>query len=249
MRELNNLLASFTLLTRLPFWRLKQVPQESFSRVVDYWSLVGWLTGGVTAAVIWLSDGILPPATAVALALAVRVLLTGALHEDGLGDFFDGFGGGRGRERTLAIMKDSHIGSYGVLGLILYFLTLCSLLAALPPAEAAVAVLAGDPLAKWAASQQVNLLPYARTAAESKVGVVYRRMSPVAWCVSAVAGWLPAALWLPAEWWGAVLFPVGAMALLVGMVRRRIGGYTGDCCGALFLLCEWSFYLGICLMR
>ncbi len=245
MRELNNLLASFTLLTRLPFWRLKPVPKESFAHVVDYWPLVGWLTGGVAAAVIWCAGGVLPKMTAVVLALSVRVLLTGALHEDGLADFFDGFGGGRDRERTLAIMKDSRIGSYGVLGLILYYLSLVSLLSSLAPAQAAVAVLAGDPLAKWIASQQVNLLPYARTAAESKVGVVYRRMSPVAWCVSAAAGLLPVVLWLPSEWWGAVLFPVFMLVLLAAMMRRRIGGYTGDCCGAVFLLCEWAFYLGI----
>ncbi len=245
MRELNNLLASFTLLTRLPFWRLKQVPQESFAHVVDYWPVVGWLTGGAAAAVVWCAGGVLPEVTAVVLALAVRVLLTGALHEDGLADFFDGFGGGRDRERTLAIMKDSHIGSYGVLGLILYYLAIVSLLSSLTPAAAAAALVTGDPLAKWIASQQVNLLPYARTARDSKVGVVYRRMSPIAWCVSAAAGLLPAVLWLRSELWGAVLFPLIVLVLLVAMMRRRIGGYTGDCCGAVFLLCELSFYLGI----
>lgn len=81
------------------------------------------------------------------------------------------------------------------------------------------------------------------------MGVVYRRMSPVAWCVSAAAGLLPAVLWMPGAWWGAALFPAAMMLVLAGMMRRRIGGYTGDCCGAAFLLCEWSFYLGIWIVK
>ena len=67
------------------------------------------------------SSFIFPPVVAVLLGVAARVLVTGALHEDGLADFFDGFGGGTERDSVLRIMKDSHIGSYGVLGLVFYF--------------------------------------------------------------------------------------------------------------------------------
>ena len=105
------------MLTRLPFWKIKEVPAECFKHVVPYWPLVGWLTGGVMAAVLWLAGQIMPMSLAWILALIARLLVTGCLHEDGLADFLDGFGGGTTRERTLAIMKDSHIGSYGVIGL------------------------------------------------------------------------------------------------------------------------------------
>ena len=115
------------MLTRLPFWKIKEVPAECFKHVVPYWPLVGWLTGGVMAAVLWLAGQIMPVSLAWILALIARLLVTGCLHEDGLADFFDGFGGGTTRERTLAIMKDSHIGSYGVIGLICYFLLLLQL--------------------------------------------------------------------------------------------------------------------------
>jgi len=246
---LDDLLASFTLLTRLPFWRLRQIPAECFSRAVDYWPLVGWLTGGVTAGVLWLASAFFPVPAAVVMAFAARVLLTGAFHEDGLGDFFDGFGGGRTREQTLEIMKDSRTGSYGVLGLVFYYASLFSLVAGLPVDTALVAVLVGDPLAKWIASQIVNLLPYARAAEQSKVGAVYRRMTPGVWAISAAAGVLPALLWLPSELWGAVAAPAAVMAGLVWAMRRRIGGYTGDCCGAAFLLCELAFYAGIWVVR
>ena len=126
-----NILAAFIFFTRLPFWRIREVPAECFKHVVPYWPLSGWLTGSIMAGVLWLSAQILPFSVAVLLALAARLLITGALHEDGLADFFDGFGGGTNRERILSIMKDSHIGSYGVIGLIFYFLLLWSLLMSL----------------------------------------------------------------------------------------------------------------------
>ena len=117
-----HLLAALIFFTRLPFWRLRDVPSECFKHVVPYWPLVGWLTGGLMAASLWLCAQVMPLAAAWIVALTVRLLVTGCLHEDGLADFFDGFGGGTTRERTLAIMKDSHIGTYGVIGLIIYFL-------------------------------------------------------------------------------------------------------------------------------
>ena len=113
---LDNVLAAFMFFTRLPFWKLKTVPQECFKHVVAYWSLSGWLTGGLMALSCWGLLYLFPAPVAVIGALIVRLLVTGALHEDGLADFFDGFGGGRDRESTLRIMKDSFIGSYGVIG-------------------------------------------------------------------------------------------------------------------------------------
>ena len=127
------LLASLMFFTRLPWWRLRTVPKEAFEHVVDYWPLVGWLTGGTMALTfaVAISAGI-SPAVAALLAIAARMLLTGALHEDGLADFCDGFGGGTTRERTLAIMKDSHIGTYGVLGLLISLGLLWACIATLP---------------------------------------------------------------------------------------------------------------------
>ena len=111
--------AALIFFTRLPFWRLYQPPKESYRAVVEYWPLTGWLTGGLMAVTLWVGSLYLPYILAVLMAIIVRLLVTGALHEDGLADFCDGFGGGGSdRERILAIMKDSHIGTYGVLGLI-----------------------------------------------------------------------------------------------------------------------------------
>ena len=108
---MDKLLAALGFFTRIPFWRLRNIPAEAYRRVVDLWPVAGLLTGGVAALTLWGASYILPPLVAVTVAYGVRALLTGALHEDGLADFIDGFGGGRDRQRILEIMKDSGIGS------------------------------------------------------------------------------------------------------------------------------------------
>ena len=173
---MKQLAAALIFFTRLPLWRVVRVPDACYRRVVAYWSATGWLTAAVTAGVLYGAAFLLPVPAAVLAAVIARVLLTGALHEDGLSDFLDGFGGGRTREQTLAIMKDSRTGSYGIIGLILYFGLLVALLASLPVPVACAAVLCGDPFCKFVASMTINFLPYARPAAQSKSGVVYAPM-------------------------------------------------------------------------
>ena len=155
----------------------------------------------------------------------------------------DGFGGGTTRERTLAIMKDSHIGSYGVIGLICYFLLLFQL-HHLPLGLLCILVLSGDCWSKFCASQIVNYLPYARKEEDSKSKTVYNRMSWHELLAGFLCGLLPFVLLLPIKLWIATLFPLLTFFLLYRLMKRRLQGYTGDCCGATFLLCELSFYLG-----
>lgn len=241
--------AAFIFFTRLPLWRVVNVPKERFRHIVALWPLTGWLTALASAAVLYGAAFLLPEGTAVLPALAARILLTGALHEDGLADFFDGLGGGgTDRERILSIMKDSRIGTYGVVALALYFLLLWNVLASLPLPLACLALLAGDPFCKWLASQTVNLLPYARTEAQSKAKVVYEKMSPGLFLTGLVFGLLPLLGLLRPPYWAAALFPTAVYLGLVLLVKRRIRGYTGDCCGAVFLLCELAFYLGILIL-
>lgn len=242
--------AAFVFFTRLPFWRLKvfNVPNECYKQVINYWPVAGWLTASVMAGVLWLSAQVLPLHIAVVLAIIARLLITGGLHEDGLADFFDGFGGGNTRERTLEIMKDSHIGTYGVLGLITYFLLLYSLLSLMALPFVCLVILAADPLCKLISSLITLFLPYARTAETSKSKVVYNKMSVKPFIVSAIFGLLPIILLLNARYWLAILLPLAIFVILVLLMKKKICGYTGDCCGALFLLTELSFFLGIIIL-
>ena len=241
-----NLLAAFIFFTRLPFWRLKEVPSECFKHVVPYWPWVGWLTGGLMAMVLGLGSQVMPVSLAWILAIVIRLLVTGALHEDGLADFFDGFGGGTTRERTLTIMKDSHIGTYGVIGLIVYFLLMLEL-RHLPVPVLCTLVVCGDCWGKLCASQLINFLPYARKEEDSKAKVIYNRMSAKELFFCIAGGALPLLL-LPSSLWLALIAPCLVLAFLIRMMKRRLQGYTGDCCGATFLMCEMAFYLSALIL-
>lgn len=247
---MKHIAAALLFFTRLPLWRLKafRVASDYFAQVIYYWAPVGWLTGGVMAGTLWLTAQVLPYPVAVILALLSRLLLTGALHEDGLADVADGFGGGSTRERILAIMKDSHIGTYGVVALIVYFLLLHNLLVSLPLPLACAAILAGDPLCKSVSSFMTCFLLYARTATTNKIGVVYEKISVKPLLVSLCFGLTPMCLWLDYRLWWAALFPLVTFFLLIYLMKRKIQGYTGDCCGTMFLLCELTFYLGVVVL-
>ena len=239
--------AALIFFTRLPFWRLHQPPKACYETVVEHWPLVGWLTGGVMAATLYGASMVLPYQVAVLVAIAMRLLLTGALHEDGLADFLDGFGGGgNNRQRILDIMKDSHIGTYGVIGLVLYLLLLFFCLSSMSPEMAALAILAADPYAKMLTAQLVSMMPYARREEEAKAKVIYRKITLVSGVSLAVQGLLPIGLfvWYMGIVWEPLIFiPALVMYFLYLLIWRRLHGYTGDCCGAVCLMVELSVYL------
>ncbi len=230
--------------TRLPWWRIHEPKSEHFRHVVEHWPFVGWLTGGAMVLVYSLSMlGLHNLGFVALLVIGSRVLLTGALHEDGLADFCDGMGGGTSRERTLEIMKDSHIGTYGVIGLLFYFLFLYSVVPHLSP----LTLFTADVWAKGVASMLIFQLPYARKEQEAKNQTVYVRYQWPWQLLRIVVAMLPVAL----LWWYVgtmphpLLFivPIVVELLLALWMKRSIGGYTGDCCGATFLLCEASILL------
>ena len=265
-RWYDNLWAALIFFTRLPFWRLYQPPKSSYAAVVEWWPLVGWLTGGLMAVTLWGASLVMPLPLALLLAIIVRLLLTGALHEDGLADFVDGFGGGgTDRDRILAIMKDSHIGTYGVIALIAYFALLFTALLSignlspltthLSPLTShlsllALAIFAADPFAKMVTSQLILMMPYARTEETAKNRTVYRRPTMLAGVLLALQGMLPLAafLWLAGdavEWSTLIFVPCLMMYFLYRLIWNRLRGYTGDCCGAVCLLVELTFYMAL----
>ena len=254
---IDDIFAALMFFTRLPWWRLRRVPADSFKRIVGYWPLAGWVTGGVMAAIYGIALFFhLPVVLSLLLVFTGRLLLTGALHEDGLADFFDGFGGGRSREQVLTIMKDSHIGTYGVLALAVYvalWITSTVSLAQKSDDILIFLLIFGDTWSKWCASQIVNILPYARKEEDCKIKKVYDRMSPGAWMIGLLSAVAPMCASILEQvpyidqsllWAGAAaLIPIVVMLSIAWYMRRRIGGYTGDCCGATFLLCELSYFI------
>lgn len=246
------ILAAFSFFTRLPFWRITIVEKKHYERVVPWWPLVGWLTGGIMAIVyVIVSACHLPIGVCVLLALVSRVLVTGALHEDGFADFCDGFGGGTQRQRILEIMKDSHIGTYGVLGLVFYYLLLWNILIEVFSHHfSPLLFMATDTACKYFSSTIVYFLPYARSEAEAKNKLIYVRPSIMEQLVSLVFGLLPMTLLIIEEPQLAfcLIAPILCCLLLFTWMHRCIQGYTGDCCGATFMITELMFYLSLCLI-
>ena len=246
LRELGyQLAAAITFFTRIPIWRIIDIPVENYSKIICYWPLTGWITGGISSGAWLLFSMYLPPVPAIILALAMRVILTGGFHEDGLSDFFDGFGGGKTKADILRIMKDSNVGSYALIGMIMYYLLLVSTLASIPKGMMVAILFVADPLSKLLTAGMMNYLPYARTESESKSKTLYAKLNTGRFLVACFFGLIPFLLLLNGIYWLSVIIPLCVVLFMFFNVRKKIGGYTGDVCGATALLCELGFYLSI----
>ena len=206
------------------------------------------------ALVFWLAQIVMPLSLAVIAALISRILVTGALHEDGFADFFDGFGGGTTRERTLEIMKDSHIGTYGVLSLIIYYLVMFHALVTLQKEyDNPFIFIMVDSICKFLASTIIYFLPYARKEEEAKNKLIYTSVPLPEKLASFAAGILPIVLFCPNDFFLPLLMGItGAVitcALLFLKMNAKIKGYTGDCCGATFILAEVVCYIIILTLQ
>jgi len=239
------MLAAITFFTRIPLGKTSSIPSDSFKKIITFWPLTGWITGGITAVAYWGFAMILPQEAALILAFLSRVLLTGGLHEDGLSDFLDGFGGGRNKEDILRIMKDPQTGSFALVGMILYYSLLIGILTNLPSDLISMSIIIADPFSKMLSAFLVNIMPYARNSQNSKFKILIEKASTPRLIFLIFSGMLPAILILQTEQWIALLIPLGVWAVLYSIIRKRLGAYTGDVCGATALLCELSTYIAI----
>ena len=234
--------AAWTLLSRLP-WPFA-VPHDlgAVGRGVWAFPIVGALLGAIGGGAYWLGREIgLPSLVAAALALGLLALATGGLHEDGLADTADGFGGGHTREEKLAIMRDSRIGAYGVLALVIVVLVRVGALAAMGGGAGFAALIAAAALGRGFAALPMSLLPPARTDGLGRAaGPAPGFAACVALILAVAAATLAAAGYaLP---WRAVGYAVAAAFFAVLFVallaQRHIGGVTGDVLGAAIIAGE-----------
>ena len=214
-------------LTRLP---VPHPDGASFARAYRMFPVVGALIGlGIGLVCLLLRKVGVPDLAAAALALGAGALLTGALHEDGLADAADGFGGGRDAEGKLAIMRDSRIGSYGAIALLVSFAAKLSALAAIPDGYVVASLLATHALARGVLPAIAANLPYARQDGLARGG----GQPDGAAALIAIALALPAALlalpWTISLWAAAIAGLSGFVVARLAM--RQIGGQTGDVLG------------------
>ena len=248
-QEIRRIVGAFIFYSRIPLpsgWYSKESNHSS-----RYFSLVGWLVGGVSVGV-WLlaqmlfsgSFGTFPGVTlpiAVLLGMIAAVLLTGALHEDGFADTCDGLGGGWTPEERLRIMKDSRIGTYGALGLV--FLVLLKFYALLQIETEILPWVwfAGHALSRFVSISQLRFLTYVQDAAKSKSGTM-TEFSGVDLFVNGTFGLLPL-FFIGNQVWVALPAVVLVWWLLIIYYKQKLGGVTGDSLGATQQLSEVVFYL------
>jgi len=234
---LDDLRTAVAFLTRLPMPHPQGAMPANFVRAHRMFPLVGAAIGGAVG-LLYLGMRImgLPDLAAAALALGASAILTGALHEDGLADVADGFGGGRDPAAKLEIMRDSRLGTYGALILLVSFVTKLSALAALPDGVVVQSLIAAHALARGVLPVMAMSLAYAR-----KNGLAANAGRPDL-ATAATAGALALIIALLALPWiealcAALVAAASAIAMAL-LAQRQIGGQTGDVLGGAEQLSE-----------
>lgn len=241
-REWQIFLLALGFLSRLPVPPDPDFNQRKLDGAARYFPAVGLLLGGLMALALWgfyslFSQTLL----AVLLCMAVGLLITGAFHEDGLADSADGFGGAWQRDDVLRIMKDSRIGSYGSVALLMVLAIKAVSLSALALPSAMAALLLAQPLSRWLAVSYLVDMRYVSGDGKSKP--LATAMPGRHWLLAGLAVLPALGYFSPAQW---LLLAVGLAVLRFAFGRylqRRLGGYTGDTLGAAQQLSEVLIYL------
>lgn len=245
--EAARFLLALQFLTRLPTCTDRLYSPQRMAGSVRYYPLVGLLIGAMSGAALWIAAFVLPGTLAVILAVVTGLIVTGAFHEDGLADTFDGIGGGITREKALVIMKDSRLGTYGTLALIIALALKISALIALPVTVAAAALVIAHGVSRLSSVLVIGTSRYVRDEGTGKpVAGALDRASLI---IALFTGGAALTAW-------TAIFPLGSLAfslagLIVGHIgmrcvfERKLGGYTGDTLGAVQQASEIGFYLGL----
>ena len=232
---MKGLLGAVSFLTRVPVGAGERGAEE-LAGFVPWFPVVGVGVGLVVGGVYAGGSELVPPLPAAGVAVVAGICLTGAFHEDGLGDTADAFAGGWDRDSTVRILKDPRLGTFGVLAVAASLLLRVVAVAALAPGAALAALPAAHALSRAAAVATMTFLP---PAAETGLGASYAlalsRRRALAGTLAGLA--IALALLGPPALWAAVAAAVAAFAL-GRLATRRIGGVSGDVLGAIQQLGE-----------
>ncbi len=228
--------------TRIPCPKWVNHDADYINKATRYFPLIGWLVGSISFLVFWLSSFLFGTSIAVLLSFVAGVLTTGAFHEDGFADVFDGFGGGWTKEKILEIMKDSRVGAYGAIALILLFalkfFALNQLVVTLKSNSNLVLFLifiSYHALARLTAINIVFTASYARADETSKAKPIAKAHSYKEVLGAYVFGLSPLAVLCSFYWqFSLAIIPLILIYLYAkAYFNKWLNGYTGDCLGAL----------------
>jgi len=241
--ELEYFFGAIRFFTRLPVPAWVGHSSEVLNKASRYFPAVGLVVGAIAALVFGVASLFFPKTLAVLASMAATLYVTGAFHEDGWSDMVDGFGGGWEKAQILAIMKDSRIGSFGAVALVIMLLGKFCALIELDLATIPAALLAGHTVSRFCSTTLMRGLDYVRDEGKAKP-----LATRIGWPELALAGGtaLFALFFLaPIPALLGCVFAALATLWLARLFRRRIGGYTGDCLGATQQLAEVAFYCGL----
>ncbi|MFZ2553199.1 adenosylcobinamide-GDP ribazoletransferase [Psychrobacter urativorans] len=254
--EARLILVAVQFLTRIPVPSFTHYDPQWLHQSSRHFPAVGLLVGVLCAGVFWLASLLFNPLVAATVSSVFGIKLTGAFHEDGLADTCDGLGGGLTRERTLTIMKDSRLGTYGTLGLVSALLLKITLLAAMPVSVAIVALIIAHSASRLLCTSLIALLPYGGEVEHAKAKPMAQQLTLAQGFLA--SGWLllgiilvllvfPRAVQLISIWQAllALLLALIATDYMRRLLRRRLDGYTGDGLGATQQLSEVAIYAGL----
>jgi adenosylcobinamide-GDP ribazoletransferase len=250
VHELRLFFVALQFFTRIPVPRWVGFESQWLQHALRYFPAVGIVVALATGLVYIVATLLWPQSIAVLLSTIAGIYLTGAFHEDGFADTCDGFGGGTTPERVLEIMKDSRIGAYGAIGIMLMLILKVTTLNSLSPPAGVAALLIAHPFSRLMASMLVWRMDYVKMNGKAKP--IAQQMSNAEFGIAAGTVLLPiAAIGCLTSWLALESIVVGALLAgiasywLARLFHRRIGGYTGDCLGAVQQVAEVVFYLGV----
>ena len=236
-------ITALQFLTRIRLVGNPGCDDELFGRSVKFFPLVGLAAGGILALAAFLSGGWMPGTVRSILLVTLSVFITGGLHCDGLMDSADGLFSGRSRERMLEIMKDSHVGAFGVIAIILLLLWKWSLIHDMPGSLLGTALISMTTISRFSMVVAILRFPYARAEGMGKAFAVHSGMESLKIATLTLAGLL-SGLYLIM---GQFVFWVAAVSAIVAVLftfwfgnwaTRKVGGLTGDLYGAVTELSE-----------
>jgi len=242
-RQIDLFLTAVMFYTRIPVPRSLTYSPERLNRSTRYFPLIGWLVGGIGAIVFYGLNFLFPVPLTVFLSMMATVLVTGAFHEDGFADFCDGFGGGYTREKIFSIMKDSRIGTYGTVGLLGMLGTKFLALQSLPSLLIPGILVAAHAFSRLMPVMIIFTSYYSRDDELSKTKPIGKRGKSSDLFIAIVTALLPMLFF---SWKLMALVLPLSLLITFGFKKyteRKIGGYTGDCLGALQQITEVLFYL------
>jgi adenosylcobinamide-GDP ribazoletransferase len=250
--ELECFFAGLSFYTRIPTPAWVTYKPENLNKSRKYLALIGVLVGCFAALVLLLLASVLPSSVSILLSMTATVYITGAFHEDGFADSCDGFGGGWEKAQVLSIMKDSRMGSYGVVGLILLFGLKFLMLWELFQIDLTVVLVAlvlAHGVSRLMASVVMQYFSYVSHIETSKSQqVASLRLSNKDMLLSSLPIIFILLITLDWRYCVALLLSLLVAVFMGQYFKKRIGGYTGDCLGAVQQVTEVGFYLIVLLL-